>query len=189
MGVNYNSEHNLRGCPPLWWSLSIDFSTYMLWEEPPRATRRPPVCNGTSSGWLFPHWSVSQHKCPGWADVRACPGSKLKKDRWTASWRHCLIFLMLQQKQLWFLKIHTALKAVVGYIKVGDPSVSQVYSLGVKANLCLHNSQYSFLLCFSHWTKLQSNIPKVKSKKINNGKHVLFECLSKKMQLYFCTSC
>lgn len=28
------------------------------------------------------------------------------------------------------------------------------YLLGVKANLCLHNSQYSFLLCFSHWTKL-----------------------------------
>lgn len=26
--------------------------------------------------------------------------------------------------------------------------------LGVKANLCLHNSQYSFLLCFNHWTKL-----------------------------------
>lgn len=30
----------------------------------------------------------------------------------------------------------------------------QEYLLGVKANLCLHNSQYSFLLCFSHWTKL-----------------------------------
>lgn len=29
-----------------------------------------------------------------------------------------------------------------------------VYLLGVKANLCLHNSQYSFLLCLSHCTKL-----------------------------------
>lgn len=28
------------------------------------------------------------------------------------------------------------------------------YLLGVKANLCLHNSQYSFLLCLSHCTKL-----------------------------------
>lgn len=29
-----------------------------------------------------------------------------------------------------------------------------IYLLGVKANLCLHNSQYSFRLCFSHCTKL-----------------------------------
>lgn len=28
--------------------------------------------------------------------------------------------------------------------------------LGVKANLCLHNSQYSFLLYFNHCTKLEN---------------------------------
>lgn len=33
-------------------------------------------------------------------------------------------------------------------------TTTKIYLLGVKANLCLHNSQYSFRLCFSHCTKL-----------------------------------
>lgn len=35
---------------------------------------------------------------------------------------------------------------------------SKIHLLGVKANLCLHSSQYSFLLCLSHWTKLQQKV-------------------------------
>lgn len=52
---------------------------------------------------------------------------------------------------------HKASVTVSSPIKVPFPEeckIRVIYLLGVNANLCLHNSQYSFLLCFSHCTKL-----------------------------------
>lgn len=73
-------------------------------------------------------------------------------------------FLTLRQTILWCWKarIQSLCNRIAPHqsasfprrVKNKSERKTRVYLLGVKANLCLHNSQYSFLLCFSHCTKL-----------------------------------
>lgn len=55
--------------------------TYTPSEAPRRARRRPPVCNGTSIGWLCQRWRPALRRCPEQAGETACPASRLQGQR------------------------------------------------------------------------------------------------------------